>query len=251
MSETHEAPERRHRTTSTGRAGRAQIRCWHLDRVEVMLALDETRRLCSGRGGVDDCHRIAGVAVVEPDCAHPGVRLERSVVTGSTSASTPRRAVAVVSQPALRSAGRAHSRPVARGAVRRVEGVAPALRASLSFRHADRVRTTSPMSSGRPTPPTAGPRLMTTRARRHGWDCRAGTWDKGRSRAAARERDPCYSPRLIGRRDAPRAAIRGCGSPAGAADYPRGSSDDLAQQYGRKCWVGFEQKSAIIPVAGT
>ena len=84
--------------------------------------------------------------------------------------------VAVVSQPALRSAGRARSRPVARGAVRRVEGVAPALRASLSFRMRTGYAQRPRCRSGRPTPPTAGPRLMTTRARRHGRDYRAGTW---------------------------------------------------------------------------
>ena len=79
------------------------------------------------QGLVDHCHCIAGVAVVEPDRAYASVRLERSLVTGSTCASTPRSAVAVVGQPALRSAGRARSREVGRRAVRPVERVAAAL----------------------------------------------------------------------------------------------------------------------------
>ena len=74
------------------------------DRFEVVLA----KYLAAGsvRGGVvDDGHGIACNAVVEPDSAHADVGLERGVVTGSTSASTARRAVAIVGQPALRSAG--------------------------------------------------------------------------------------------------------------------------------------------------
>ena len=123
-----------------------------------MLTRRETRRLCLVRGGVvDDCHCIACVAVVEPDRADAGVRLECGVITGSTSASTPRRAVAVVGHPALRSAGRARSGDVGRRAVRRVERVSAALRASPSSRHSNRVCTHRRFHPGGSTPGAGTP----------------------------------------------------------------------------------------------
>ena len=58
------------------------------------------------------------------------------MVTGAAETSTAGTAVAVVDQPTLRSTRRARPRPVLGNAVRRVERVAAALRASLSSRHA-------------------------------------------------------------------------------------------------------------------
>ena len=139
-----------------------------------------TRRLSSVRGGVvDDCHCIACDAVVEPDSPQSGVRLERGVVTGSACASTSRSlSPSSASQPFAPQAVRA-TREVGRHAVRRVEGVAAALRASPSSRHSNRECTTSKCSS----------RLIDTRRRHVGRD------DAGRREGGARS-----APRLSGMR---------------------------------------------------
>ena len=111
-------PQNDSRSRERGRSDRFRSR-------QVMLA--KYSAAASVRGGVvDDGHGIACVAVVEPDSAHTDIGLERGVVTGSTSTSTARRAVAIVGQPALRSAGRRRSHEVGRRAVRRVKGGAAA-----------------------------------------------------------------------------------------------------------------------------
>ena len=116
-----------------------------------MLTPNDVGDVLSVRQGlVDHRHGVAGVAVVEPDRADAGVRLERSR-GHSCRMRVHARGRCRRRRPASPSLRRpcTHAR-VGRGAVRRVERGAAALGASPSFRHSNRVCTTSTSSPDAP-----------------------------------------------------------------------------------------------------